>query len=329
MQLTAVLLTLAAVAVVVFFLRAIALASAGLPRLALAGDRGAVDLFIPEVWAAQLLVRLQEQYVLADPGVSVNTDYQGEIQNGGDTVHIGSLGRPTIGTYVKGVTAVDPQQLTTTDQSIVIDQSKFFAFEVDDIDDAQVRDGGRLMSQAAEQAADGLMEVADTFLGTIMTAGAGTILPAVAITTPSQAYNILVRLKVALDRSNTPTLGRWVAVSPEFHGLLLGDERFTSADRYGQAGVITNGEVGRALGFTIRVSTNLPAGTAATSPAVSSFVIAGHRVATTWAEQIRKIEPFRPDNSFSDALKGLHLYGARVIRPEALAVVDVDVTLPA
>ncbi len=288
----------------------------------------AVDLFIPEVWAAELLVRLQEQYVLADPGNSVNTDYTGEINQGGDTVHIGSLGRPTISTYVKGVTAVDPQQLTTTDQSLVIDQSKYFAFEVDDIDMAQTRDGGRLMTQAAEQAADGLMEVADTYLGTIMTAGAGTILPALDVTTAAGAYNVLVRLKVALDRGNTPTLGRWVAVSPEFHAMLLLDERFTSADRYGQAGVITNGEVGRALGFTIKVSTNLPAGTDGTGSEVSSWIIAGHRVATTWAEQINKVEPFRPDSSFSDALKGLHLYGAKVTRPEALAAVDVDVTVP-
>lgn len=288
----------------------------------------AVDLFIPEVWAAELLVRLQAQYVLADPGVSVNTDYQGEIRQAGDTVHIGSLGRPTIGTYTKGVTAVDPQQLNTTNQTLLIDQSKFFAFEVDDIDRAQTRDSGRLMTQAAEQAGDGLMEVADTFLGTIMTANAGTVLAPVAITTPAAAYNILVRLKVALDRSNTPTLGRWVAVSPEFHGLLLGDDRFTSADRYGQAGVITNGEVGRALGFTIKVSTNLPVGTAPVAPAVSSFVIAGHAIATTWAEQINDIEAYRPQNSFGDALKGLHLYGAKVVRPTSLAVADVDVTLP-
>lgn len=288
----------------------------------------AVDLFRPGVWASELLVRLQERYVLADPGVSVNTDYAGEIQQGGDTVHIGSLGRPTIGNYVRNVTAVDPQTLNSTDQTLVIDQSKFFAFEVDDVDAAQVRDNGRLMTHAAEQAGDGLMEVADTFLGTIMTAGAGTVLTAAAITTPAQAYNILVRLKVALDRGNVPTDGRWVAVAPEFHGLLLGDERFTSADRYGQTGVITNGEVGRALGFEIKVSTNLPAGTAATAPAVSSFVIAGHRVATTWAEQIRQVEAYRVQTSFSDALKGLHLYGAKVIRPEALAVIDVDVTLP-
>lgn len=287
----------------------------------------AVDSFVPEVWAADLLVRLQEQYVLADPGVAVNTDYTGDIQNGGDTVQIGSLGRTTISNYAKGVTAVDPQQLTTTSQTLVIDQSKYFAFEIDDIDMAQTRDGGRLMTRAAQESADGLMEVADTYLGTIMTAGAGSILTPVAITTPAQAYSILVRLKVALDRGNTPTLGRWVAVSPEFHGLLLSDERFTSADRYGSAGVVTNGTVGRALGFDIRVSTNLPAGTAGTAPAVSSFVIAGHRVATTWAEQIRKVEAYRPDNSFSDALKGLHLYGAKVIRPEALAVIDVDVTL--
>lgn len=334
MQLLAVLLTLAAVAVVCVFLTLLAAGSAGTAglgfrgRLSLAsGDVGAVDLFIPKMWAARLLTRLQVAYVLADPGVSVNTDYEGEIQNAGDTVHIGSLSRLTIGNYVKNVTAISPQTLSTTDQSLVIDQSKFFAFELDDVDKQQVRDGMGLMGQAAEQAADGLTEVADTYVGTIMTTGAGNILAPTAISTPDQAYKVLINLKTRLDRTNTPANGRWVAVSPEFHSLLLQDQRFTSALNYGSNAPIMNGQVGMALGFTIKVSTNLPTGTAATSPAVSSFIIAGHKVATTWAQQIRKIEAYRPNDSFSDALKGLHLYGAKVIRPEALAVQDVDVTV--
>jgi hypothetical protein len=76
------------------------------------------------------------------------------------------------------------------------------------------------------------------------------------------------------------------------------------------------------------VSTNLPTGTAGTLPEVSSYIIAGHRMATTFADQISKTEAYRPPDSFSDAVKGLHLYGAKVVRPEALAVIDVDVTVP-
>lgn len=287
----------------------------------------AVDLFIPKVWSATLLTTLSKSYVLADRGVTVNTDYQGEINQGGDTVHIGSLTDPTVSTYTKNVTVIDPQTLTTTDQTLVIDQSKYFAFEVDDVDAAQVRNNGELMTKAAQRAAVKLQEITDTYLGTIMTAGAGTVLTAGAASTSDAAYKIIVNMKVALDKQNVPQAGRWIAVSPEFYALLLQDQRFIDASRYGSNTPITNGEVGRILGFTVKVGTNLPTGTTATAPAVSSFIIAGHSIATTFAEQISKVEAYRPQNSFSDAVKGLHLYGAKVVRPEALVVQDVDVTV--
>lgn len=287
---------------------------------------GAVDNFIPEVWAATLLTRLNVDYVLAAPD-AINRDYEGEIASAGDAVHIGSLADPTISDYVKSVTVIDPQTLSTTDQTLVIDQSKYFAFEVDDVDRRQVQDGGRLMTTAAQRAAVRLQEAADTYVGTLMVAGSGTVLAAEAINTVDQAFGILVQLRVALDRQNIPQAGRWLAVSPEFYGLLLKDNRFINAQAYGNNQAITNGEVGRALGFTIKVSTNLPVGTAAVSPAVSSYIIAGHQIATTFADQINKVEAYRPNNSFSDAVKGLHLYGGKVVRPEGLAVIDVDVTV--
>ena len=287
----------------------------------------AVDTFIPEVWSATLLTTLDTDYVLASPRAT-NRDYEGEIREAGDTVHIGSLTDPTVSTYTKNVTTIDPQTLTTTDQTLLIDQSKYFAFEVDDIDARQARNGGQLLTTAAQRAAVKLMELADTYVGTLMTTNAGTVLAAMDVTTAAGAYATLIRLKVALDRENIPQQGRFVAVSPEFYALLLHDSRFTDASASGSSDALRNGVVGRAAGFDILVSTNLPAGTAGTLPEVSSFIIAGHRMATTFAEQINKVEAYRPDNSFSDAVKGLHLYGAGVIRPEALAVIDVDVTVP-
>lgn len=292
------------------------------------GDAGAVDLFIPKVWSATLLTTLNENYVLAAPD-AVNHDYEGDIANAGDTVHIGSLTDPTVSTYTKNVTVIDPQTLTTTDQALVIDQSKYFAFEVDDVDKRQVQNGGKLLTTAATRAGEKLQELADTYVGTIMTAGAGTIITAADVATSAGAYSVVVRFKVALDRANVPQAGRWLAVSPEFYALLLGDPRFTDASAYGQGGVVANGEVGKVLGFTIKVSTNLPTGTAGSAGEVSSWIIGGHPIATTFAEQIRKVEAYRPDNSFSDAVKGLHLYGGKVVRPEALVAMDVDVTVPA
>lgn len=286
----------------------------------------AVDTFIPEVWNAQLLVALQKALVFGQPSVS-NRNYEGDIASFGDTVHIGSLTRPTISSYVKNTTAINPQTLATTDQTLLIDQAKYFAFEVDDVDYRQVRDGGQLLNRAASEAALGLAEVADSFLATTITASAGTVLAAQDVATADAAYLVIRKLRLALDKANVPVEGRFLVVSPEFYALILGDPRFINAAAYGSNRPIQNGEVGSIVGFAVLVSNGIPAGTAGTLPEVSNFVIAGHPMATTFAQQINKTEAYRPESAFADAIKGLHLYGAKVVRPEALAVVDVDVTV--
>jgi N4-gp56 family major capsid protein len=285
----------------------------------------AVDTFIPKVWAADLFVALRGAQVFAQGGL-INRDYEGDIAQSGDTVHIGTLARPTISNYVKNVTAISPATLATTDQTLVIDQSKFFAFEVDDVDARQVKDSGQLLNKAADESAFALADGADNFLAGLMTTGAGNVLTAGAAATPDAAYKIVLALKVKLDKAKVPSVGRFLVIAPEFHALLLQDNRFIDAAAYGSNTPIMNGEVGRILGFSVVISLNLPQGTAGTLPAVSNFVVAGHSIATTFAEQINKVEAYRPQDSFSDAIKGLYLYGAKVVRPEALAVMDVDVT---
>lgn len=290
----------------------------------------AVDTFIPEVWASDLFVALRQAQIFGQSGI-INRDYEGDIAQSGDTVHIGSLTRPTISTYTKNSTAINPQTLTTTDQTLVIDQAKYFAFEVDDVDARQVKDSGQLLNKAANDAAFGLSDAADNFLAGLMTTGAGNVLTAGDAATADAAYKVVLALKVKLDKAKIPTQGRFLIVAPEFHALLLQDNRFLDASAYGSNAAIQNGEVGRVLGFSVLVTLNSPAGTAGTPPEVSNFVIAGHAMATTFAEQINKVEAYRPESAFGDAIKGLHLYGAKVVRPEALAVMDVDVTtgLPA
>jgi len=286
----------------------------------------AVDTFIPEVWHADLMVALRKAQIFGQAGV-INRDYEGDVAESGDTVHIGSLAAPTISTYTKNVTVIDPQTLTTTDQTLVIDQSKYFAFEVDDVDKRQVKAGGQLLNKAASDSAYGLSDIADVFLAGLMTANAGNVIAAGDAATPDAAYKVVLALKVKLDKAKIPTTGRFLIVAPEFHSLLLQDARFTDASKYADGGsTIRNGEVGRVLGFNVMVTLNSPAGTAGTAGEVSNFVVAGHSMATTFAEQINKIEAYRPQGSFADAIKGLHLYGAKVVRPEALAVMDVDVT---
>ena len=286
----------------------------------------AVDLFIPKVWSANLFTTLEKKYIFAQPGVT-NRDYEGDIAQYGDTVHIGSLTDPTVASYVKNVTVINPATLATTDQTLLIDQAKYFAFEVDDIDARQVRDENNLVAKAMGRAASLISDGADTFAAGLMTAGAGTVLAPASVGTPDAAYLLIRNMRVRLDKNNVPSEGRFLIVAPEFYALLLGDARFIDASRYGSTRPIQNGELGTILGFTVLQSNNLPVGTTAIAPIMSNFVIAGHSIATTFASQIVKVEAYRPPDSFSDAVKGLYLYGGKVVRPEALVVQDTDVTV--
>ena len=290
----------------------------------------AVDTFIPEVWNANLITAINKQLVLGEPGVCINTNYEGDIAQAGDTVHINALADPTIKDYVKNVTKIEPDTLTTTEQTFVIDQCKYYAIEVDDVDKRQAINGGGLLTQAAARAAYQLRKTADTFVGARMVAGAGTVLSPTRISakTTDAAYGILVEIKRALDNKDIPDEGRFVVAHPDFINALAWDKRFTDASAYGSNRLITNGEVGNILGFTIKRSTNLPQGTLqgeAGSQVRGSFVVAGTNQAMTFAQQISKSEAYRPQDSFSDAIKGLHLYGGKVIEPDYLVVQDLAV----
>lgn len=281
-----------------------------------------IATFKPEVWAAVLLSSLKKALVFGD---LVNSDYEGEIREAGDTVTVNSVSRPTIGTYQPGITNIDPQQLTTAQRKLVVDQAKYFAFEIDDVDARQARGGG-VMGEALIEAGYGLADIADQFLAGLYTGAASANnlgIVAVPTGTPTAAYDsVLVPLKVKLDEANVPTSGRWCVLPPWMHGRLLRDDRFIRADAAGVSDPASmNGRVGRAAGFDIRVSNN--------APFVSGDdyeVIAGYRGAISFAQQINKVEAYRPDNSFSDAIKGLQLYGAKLMRPDGIAVCQASQT---
>lgn len=275
--------------------------------------------FIPEVWSSTILASLKKNLVFAQPGV-VNRDYEGDIANAGDTVRIRSISRPTIGSYTKGSTTITPEQLTDAQRSLLIDQSKYFAFELDDIDAAQST-GGELAT-ALTEASYGLRDVADQFVAGLYTgAQSANAIGTVSVTTAALAYTQLRRLSVKLDEANVPMEGRWVVVPPWYHGLLLEDDRFVRVDASGTDAGLRNGYIGQALGFTVLKSNNAPLVTGD-----DYAVIAGHPSAISYAEQIVKVETYRPQDSFSDAIKGLHVYGAKLVRPDSIATVVASIT---
>jgi hypothetical protein len=176
-----------------------------------------------------------------------------------------------------------------------------------------------VLDEAMRRSAFKLRGVADTYIAGIMDADVPAGNKIGSTTTPKvptkdDAYEYLVDLNVLLDESNAPTDGRFVIVPAWFHGLLLKDERFVQAGTIRSDVRLANGQVGEAAGFRILKSNNVP------NTAGSKYkIIAGHASATAYVEQILDVQTFKPEKRFGDAVKGLHVYGAKVIRPTCLA----------
>lgn len=273
------------------------------------------------IFARELQSSLKKALVFAGP-TAVNRNYEGEIRQTGDSVRIRSISRPTIAPYVKNVTTITPEVLTDAERTLLIDQANYFAFEIDDVDMAQVQNGGGLMTEAALESAYGLADIADLYVAGLYTgADAANKISTTAITTAALAVTGLVNLKVKLDNANVPTQGRYVIVPPWYHGLLLQSNNFISVADSGTSEALRNGQVGRAFGFDIFVSNNV---TLVTGD--DYLVSAGYTGAITFASQINKVESFRPESAFSDAVKGLNLFGAKLVRPSGIATLTASIT---
>ncbi len=279
--------------------------------------------FIPTVWAARLLTALEGALVYGQRSV-VNREYEGEIRKAGSTVKIASIGDVNIGTYTKDTDIDDPEVLTDSEQSLSIDQAKYFNFYVDSIDRAQ--QNVNVLDEAMRRSAWALRSAADSFLATIMSSAvdAGNVIGSTAtpiVPDKDNAYEYLVDLGVLLDEANVPLEGRYVVVPAWYHGLLLKDDRFVKAGTAGSDRRLANGEVGEAAGFRILKSNNVPNVSDA-----EYKILAGHSMATAYVEQILDLHSYKPEKRFGDAVKGLHVYGAKVIRPTSLAMMIADRT---
>ena len=274
--------------------------------------------FIPEIWSARLLEHMDKVHVYAN---LMNRDYEGDIKAFGDTVHINLLGDITIRDYT-GVDINAPQELDSTQQNLIIDQAKYFNFMVKDIDNAQ--SNPKLVDAAMVRASYNMNDIIDQYLADLLLKGtasanvlytdANAIVP-----TAATAYDYLVDLGVMLSECNVPMYGRWVVIPPWYHGLLLKDERFVgNGTGYNQA-VLQGGLVGEAAGFQIHLSNNVP-----NTEGAKYKIIAGTAAAGAYAEQLVELEAYRVEKNFSDAVKGLHVYGAKVLHSTGLAVITAD-----
>ena len=188
----------------------------------------------------------------------------------------------------------------------MIDQLKYFNFQVDDVDKVQA--AGALLDPAMQRAAYALNDTADAYIFSYLAAQAGKSISIGEVTSATAAYVALVAMRNAMVKANVPS-GTWqIAVDPTFAGFLLQDDRFVKAGVDRQFDIAQNGFIGRAAGFDVYESNNITEGT----------VIAAPAFATTYAEQIIEVEAYRPELRFADAVKGLHVYGIKALYPEAI-----------
>lgn len=263
--------------------------------------------FIPTIWSARLLANLDKSLVALQ---FVNRDYEGDISAYGDTVKINQLGNINIKDY-DGSDIDDPEELDSTQQVLVIDQAKYFNFAVKDVDAAQAN--VNLIDGSMRRAAYAMADVVDTDIFKSQAEGAGIkegLVSAPIEIDEKNAYDKLVDLGVKLDENNVPKAGRKIVLPPWYLGMLAKDPRFTKEYNILENGVVEGARVGR---FTILESNNLPVSGNATS------IIAGHDMATSFANQITEMESYRPEKNFSDAVKGLSVWGRKVVQPDALA----------
>jgi len=277
-----------------------------------------VATFVPEIWTGKLLTAFDKKLVYAD---LINRDYEGEISAAGDTVRINSVGDVAIAEYVPGTTEVDPETLDTADQTLVVDQAHYFAFEVDDVDKRQAKAG--LVAEATRRAGHNLADIVDQFIVDLYTGvDADNDIGGLAITDGDTAYSMLLAMRTACNEADIPDDGRWAVLPAWITGLLLDNSKFVANPALAQTGGnLLNGKIGRAAGFDIYESNNNPLITGD-----DYLAWAGIKPAITMAQQINEVEAYRSHKHFADVVRGLLLYGAKLIRPDAIVTVTASQT---
>tara|TARA_R100000426_G_scaffold77771_1_gene55309 strand:- start:5557 stop:6627 length:1071 start_codon:yes stop_codon:yes gene_type:complete len=332
--------------------------------------------FSPIIYSKQVQLAFRKSTVVGD---ITNSDYFGEIANQGDTVRIIKEPEISVKEYARG-TQVTAQDLDDEDFQLVVDKANYYAFKMDDIEEAHShinfmqlatdRAAYRLSDQydqevlgylsgfkqaslnavasAANTTVNGTKAVStagsdelltsmklrkDSF-GNITTSSAGdhsipvanvpngaTSVPT-ATASPMQIVNRMNRL---LNQQQVDSQDRWLVIDPVFMELLSDENsKLVNAD-FAEASLKNGLVVNNLAGFRVYVSSNLPAvgtgpGTSGSSNQNSNFgvIVAGHGSAVATAEQLSKTETYRDPDSFADIVRGMHLYGRKILRPEAI-----------
>jgi hypothetical protein len=296
--------------------------------------------FVPEIWSGKLQVKFYKSTVL---GEITNNDWEGEIKSQGDKVYIRTIPTITISDYTKGMSLANQVPISTP-ITLTIDNGKYFSVVVDDVDEVQadVKLMDMFTNDAAQQmkiAIDGLVLTAlatggasstplaatankGAYAGAISGDGSsaginlGTTAAPVTLT-KSNVLDTILNMGQALDEQNVPEEGRWLVV-PAWMGALIKNSDLKQAYLTGDdTSILRNGKMGMIDRFTLYVSNNLYTASQKTT------IVAGTRDAVSFASQITNVETLRSTTTFGNIMRGLNVFGYKVVKPEALVAAVV------
>ena len=281
--------------------------------------------FIPEIWSGKLIENFYDATVLA--AIS-NTDYEGEIRQHGDTVNIRTTPEITIKTYVKGqtLTVENPDKPKL---QLLIDKVEYFAcfeYDVDKVQsdialmDTWSKDASERMKIKIDQRVltDILPDIAAANKGG--TAGRisasfnlGTTASPVAIS-KTTVLEYIVDIGTVLDEANAPESDRFLVIPAKMAGLIKKSDLKDVSITGDSVSVLRNGRLGMIDRFTLYMSHNLNVQSGG-----KFSVIAGHKMGFTFASQMTNMETIRSESTFGNIIRGLQVYGYKVVKPEALS----------
>ena len=266
--------------------------------------------FKPTIWSKQVQMDLAKLMVFRE---ICNTKFQGEAGRG-KTVKIVGISKPTVKTYVPGTAIAAAETPTDTSMELAINQYKYTNFLVDDVDDAQAHVD--IMKSLMKGSAEKHAEAADTYIAGLLKdtsiATAGNVLT-VTITTPEEAKAAIDEAFVKLWNAGVKTgKDTYIVVSPWFYSLFKSSltEILTN-----NVEMVERGIFGMYNGAYVKMSNNVATDSGADCIGVMT------KDAIAYADGIEEVEAYRPQDSFSDAVKVLHTFGAKVVRPEQIVTI--------
>ncbi|MBQ9783398.1 MAG: P22 coat protein - protein 5 domain protein [Clostridia bacterium] len=274
----------------------------------------AITNFIPTIWSENLTTALNRQYIAV---ANCNREYEGEIRNRGSVVKICGVGKVDVGDYTKNTDMSNPQALSDTVQELTIDQAKYFNFQIDDIDKAQC--SPKLLEAAMKVAADSLANEADKYVFSLHTQVEDAI--SNEDVTENNILDVLLEARQKLYENNVSDASEVVIeVSPAVASLILKAKIDLCSDNNA---FLETGCLGSIGGCKVFVSNNMEHELDSGIHYYKCWVRTKRAIA--FAEQLSEIDAYRPEKRFADAVKGLHLYGASIVYPKEIVVLDLGI----